>query len=414
MATFMDMLNQGLGGLNTPVGMLGTQLLAQSGPQQGNPSGGVRLGNAVAGMQQQQAQLQQMQQQQALRQIQQQELAVRSAAEDRVNKQQQTLQTVLQSPEAQAVMTPIQRQLMAAGVDPSQIAKIGTPQAKPPVAPGMVDVPQADGTYIRRIWNPQTNKYDDSVPFTPPAAQTANAATGRLQLDQQYRPQELGVKQQTADASTQNAQTAEQQLAVKQAAEQRQADMMAATSKMKRVEFRQAYRGATAQFDEAQQLADEIASSKALPSLYGVKGYIPPVAGSDAADLQAKIDRLVAIGGLTELQKLKQNGVVLTPVSNTDLGTAQTAALNVTKSQSGIQAKSVFEGYSAALKKAKEEAATRFNEYDGLYDKTPTTGTPAAPTQQNAPAAITDDAGYNALPSGTTFTGPDGVLRRKP
>ena len=50
MATIMDMLNQGLGGLNTPLGQLGTSLLGQSGPQQGNPSGGARLGQAFANM----------------------------------------------------------------------------------------------------------------------------------------------------------------------------------------------------------------------------------------------------------------------------------------------------------------------------------------------------------------------------
>lgn len=53
MATIMEMLNQGIGGLNTPLGQLGTSLLAQSGPQAGNPSGGGKgaaLGAKAAGL----------------------------------------------------------------------------------------------------------------------------------------------------------------------------------------------------------------------------------------------------------------------------------------------------------------------------------------------------------------------------
>jgi hypothetical protein len=45
----------------------------------------------------------------------------------------------------------------------------------------------------------------------------------------------------------------------------------------------------------------------------------------------------------------------------------------------------------------------------------PTREPPAAPSSsQGAPARISDDAGYTALPSGATFVGPDGHTRRKP
>jgi hypothetical protein len=295
------------------------------------------LGQAFVGMQQQQAQLQQMQQQQLLRQIQMQELGIRGKAAERQDRQDQTLQSVLQSPEAMQNMTPIQRQLMSAGIDPSQIAKI-TPQAKQATPPGMYDMPQPDGTYIRHVINPQTGQLEQSVPFTPPQQQTANVAQGRLNMDLQYKPQELGVKQQTANAATQNAQTAEQRVATQQQAEQRQQDAATMASKFKRVEFKQAYRGATSELDEVANLAQEIADSPALPSLYGKTGYIPPVAGSDAANLQTKIDRLKAKGGLAELTKLAQNGVKLTPVSNTDLAQAQSSFANFDKLQSDTAA----------------------------------------------------------------------------
>lgn len=412
MATFMDMLNQGLGGLNTPLGMLGTQLLANSGPQAGNPGGGARLGQAFVGMQQQQAQQQQIEMQNQLRMIQGQEMALRAKTLERQDRQDQTMQRVLSSPEATAGMTPIQRQLMLAGYSPADIAKM-QPQAKQATPPGMFDMPDPNnpGQFIRNVVNPATGQLEQSVPFMPPQAQTAKVAQQRLEMDKDQLPIEQQFKERTVSATEQNAATAAGRVATQAAAEQRQQDAAKMASKFKRVEFKQAYRGAVSQLEEVETLADEIAGSKALNSLYGPNGYIPPVAGSDAADLQAKIDQLKAKGGLAELVKLKNNGVALTPVSNTDLAQAQTSFGNFDKLQSDVQARAVFGGVAGAMRKAREEAAARYNEYDSLYDdNAPSAGS----VQQNKPATITDDAGYNALPSGAIFTGPDGVLRRKP
>ena len=59
MASFVDMLNQGLGNVTgTPMGQLGLQLLMASGPQAGNPSSGARIGQALGGMAQMQSQQQ--------------------------------------------------------------------------------------------------------------------------------------------------------------------------------------------------------------------------------------------------------------------------------------------------------------------------------------------------------------------
>jgi len=51
MPGFIDTLNQGIGNVTgTPLGQLGLQMLMASGPQQGNPGFGARLGQAAAGM----------------------------------------------------------------------------------------------------------------------------------------------------------------------------------------------------------------------------------------------------------------------------------------------------------------------------------------------------------------------------
>lgn len=408
-AEIMAGLNTGIGNVTgTPLGQLGTQLLLASGPQQGDPSGGARLGQALAGMQQMQGQQQQLEMQKQLRQVQQQELALRAQAMKRQEAQQQGLQTALQSPEVAAGMSPIARQLMQYGVSPANIAKL-SPQAKMPTAPGMYDMPQPSGEVIRNVWNPQTGAYDQSTPFRPTQQQAVDISKSKADLDIQYKPLEYQLQADKAATTQQGAETQAQKAQIAMMKEQRERDAAMMKSKFQRLEFKNTYRGAANQLEEVATLADEIANSKALPSLYGPNGYIPPVAGSDAADLQSKINQLKAKGGLAELVKLKNNGVALTPVSNTDLEQAQLSFANMDKLQSDVQARQVFAGVAGAMRKAKEEAATRFNEYDSLYSE------PAARTQQNqGPATITDDAGYNALPSGATFTGPDGVLRRKP
>lgn len=389
MATFMDMLNQGLGNLTgTPLGQFGTQMLMASGPQQGNPGGGARLGQAVAGMQQMQAQQQQLAQQLQLRQYQQQEMALRNRALQRQDTQTQAISDAMKNdPDSFSGMTPIARQLLSAGASPELITAInkssGIVTPKQATPPGMFDMPQPDGTYIRNVVNPSTGKLEQSVPFTPPQVQVAQTGTNRLAMDQTYKPQDLAVKQQQADAVTQNAQSTQDRVAVEQQKAQRAADATSMQNRFKRQDFKQAYLGAASQFDDVANLADEIAKSPALPSLYGPNGYIPPIKGSDAANLQAKIDQLTAKGALTELTKLKQQGVSLTPVSDNDTRMASTSAANYSNMQSDTQAKSAFEGMASAMRKAKDEAAQKFNDYDSLFDvKSPSTSTGQSSGQQ--------------------------------
>lgn len=412
MATFMDMINQGLGGLNTPLGMLGTQLLANSGPMPGNPGGGARLGNAFLGMQQQQGMQQQMDQQLQLRKIQEQEMALRARALQRQEKQDASIEKVLADPTFMGQLSPTQQTAIRLGTPMADVMKMG--QAKQPTPPGMYDMPDPNnpGQYIRHVVNPQTGILEQSVPFTPPQAITASVAQDRLQMDRQMQPVEMAARQTAAEAQASNAKATADRVAMEQAKAQREADKGVMESKFKRLEFKQAYRGAVAQLDEVEQLATKIANSKALDSLYGPDGrYIPPIAGTDAADLLADINQLKAKGGLAELVKLKQNGVALTPVSNTDLTQAQTSFGNFDQMQSGAKAREVFSYTAEAMRKAKAEAATRYNEYDSLYDDKP-----AQRSQQPAQVARpTSEAEYNALPSGAVFIDPDdGKQYRKP
>lgn len=124
MAEIMANLNTGLGNLSsTPMGQFGTQMLAQSGPQQGNPGGGARLGQALAGMSEQQRvqALQNYRNQQIQLAEQQQAMALRQAQAKA--EQQQRQQQAMQDPNFLASLTPMARQMAQLGVDPGELIR---------------------------------------------------------------------------------------------------------------------------------------------------------------------------------------------------------------------------------------------------------------------------------------------------
>ncbi|WP_353741362.1 hypothetical protein WHX55_22595 [Pseudomonas fluorescens] len=123
MASMVEMLNQGLGALNTPLGQFGVNMLMQAGPQAGNPGGGVRMGNALAGMSE-------MQKTQALQRYREQMIAQQEAAQNfQVQQarakveQQQRQQQALQSPELQSQLGGMARQLAALGMPLDDVLK---------------------------------------------------------------------------------------------------------------------------------------------------------------------------------------------------------------------------------------------------------------------------------------------------
>jgi len=413
MASFMDMINQGLGNLNTPLGMLGTNMLANSGFQPGATAGS-RLGNSVQGMAQQQAQMQQLQMQAQLRQQQQQEVMLRQQAMQKQQEQSAKLAEAMQAnPDMAKQLGPLGSAVLQAGGDPADALGFGKLQAGagPQMAkmPWSKAVPNEDGTTTSYEYDLNTGGYKPVSTYKTPTMMNAEANVAKTGQQMEIAPQQLELERQRANATGSNAEVAQQRLQLEQEKQQKEMASAAFKKQFDRLEFKQQSRAAVTAIDDVATLADEVANSPALNRLYGPNGYIPPIAGTDAADLQAKIDRLRAKGGLTELVNLKQQGVALTPVSNTDLLTAQTSFANFDKLQSDSSAKAEFQRAAAVLRRAKEEAQTRATEYDSLFD-TPSAGTKAA----SGPATISDDAGYNALPSGAQFIAPDGTLRRKP
>lgn len=412
MATLMEMINQGIGGLNTPLGMLGTQLLANSGFDP-NATGASRLGNAFAGVGQQQAQMQQMQMQGQLRQQQMQELALRQRAAQQQEAQRTSIGEMLKNNPGMMKNSPMAAAILAAGGDPADAAALGKLEGAggPQMAkmPWTMEQPNPDGTRTFMKYNLETGGYEPVSTYKAPNMMNAEANVAQTQQNMQYKPIEVANSTARAEATGANAEVAQSRLALEQQKAAKEMEASAFKKRFDRLEFKTQYQGATKQFDEVANLADEVANSPALKSLYGPNGYIPPVAGSDAADLAAKIERLGTMAGFGELQRLKQNGVSLTPVSNVDLLNVQKSAMNASTLQSDKAAQAEFQRLAKVTRAAKEEASARFNEYDSLFS-TPSAGTAEA----SGPAQISDDAGYNALPSGAMFIGPDGQTRRKP
>ncbi|CAM3304732.1 hypothetical protein [Pseudomonas plecoglossicida] len=193
-ADVLATLNQGLGNVTgTPLGQLGLQLMAQSGYQPGNPSGGARLGNALAGMGQMQAQQQHAQQLQAYRQAQMQQMEQAQAMQQARLAQQQRQEQALQDPGLQSSLGPLARQLAALGLPLDDIlransgdalqahreaslaqqqgqfdarqARIGAGGREPsgqrmPTQRQVLDEPLGDGQMQRHVLNPQTGQYE--------------------------------------------------------------------------------------------------------------------------------------------------------------------------------------------------------------------------------------------------------------
>ncbi|WP_414157283.1 hypothetical protein [Pseudomonas sp. BNK-15] len=193
-ADILNGLNQGLGNVTgTPLGQLGLQLMAQSGYQPGNPSGGARLGNALAGMGQMQAQQQHAQQLQAYRQAQMEQMEQAQAMQQARLAQQQRQEQALQDPGLQSSLGPLARQLATLGLPLDEILRANSAdnlqahreaslaqqqgqfdarQARTGAGGGessgprmptqrqVLDQPLGDGLMQRHVLNPQTGQYE--------------------------------------------------------------------------------------------------------------------------------------------------------------------------------------------------------------------------------------------------------------
>ncbi|WP_060494455.1 hypothetical protein [Pseudomonas sp. NBRC 111140] len=206
-----DSLNQLF---QNPAMLAGLQMLAASGPQQGNPGFGARMGQALGGTA---TQLQQIQHSQALQQYRQQmmqqqvqQMAMQQEAAQRKADQQQRQQAAFQDPAVLEQMGPLAKMLAQAGLDPTTVlraqagdnlqahraaqlqqqqSQFDTRQAhqgqssgpRMPTQRQVLDEPLGEGLMQRHVLNPQTGQYEKyGEPFNQysPGRKAKAAATG--------------------------------------------------------------------------------------------------------------------------------------------------------------------------------------------------------------------------------------------
>jgi hypothetical protein len=130
------------------------------------------------------------------------------------------------------------------------------------------------------------------------------------------------------------------------------------------------------------------------------------VPGSPAADFQARFDQLKGESFLQAYETLKGGG----QITNIE-GEKGTQAINrMSLAQSEKEFIDAARELQGIIKKGVERAQSRVRSAE------PRSAAPRgkAGEDSNAPAQVKSDADYDKLPSGALFTGPDGVLRRKP
>lgn len=144
-------------------------------------------------------------------------------------------------------------------------------------------------------------------------------------------------------------------------------------------------------------------SGATLPTTGMVGSLLSSVGGTAAGDVAANVATLKAAASFSSLQAMRdasKTGAALGAVSDTEIKLLSAELANLEQSQS------------------QEQFLRNLDRFERVYNEIvngPQGGGAADdPGASSGPVTVTSDAEYDALPSGTTFVGPDGKTRRKP
>lgn len=211
MSSFIDALNQGVNNVTgTPLGQLGLQMLMASGPQQGNPGFGARLGQALGGMGEMQRVQALQQYRDQMMQVQQQQMQMRQQAAQAETERQRQYQARLQDPNFLNSLSPMARQMAQLGVDPADLIRAtnadnlaqhrqatlaqqqnqfdqrqasagvnaGSSGPRMPTQRQVLEKPLGGGMVQRYVLDPQTGQYQEYGQPYPQYSPGRKAATG--------------------------------------------------------------------------------------------------------------------------------------------------------------------------------------------------------------------------------------------
>lgn len=131
----------------------------------------------------------------------------------------------------------------------------------------------------------------------------------------------------------------------------------------------QDYASMTAMFQSMDALAtqaNELLNHKGLDGIYGLRGAIPNMPGSNAADAQAKLMTLLAKSAFTTLQDIRNSsktGGALGAVSDKEMALLQANIAALEKSQSAQQARESFRKIMSYTEQAKKRLSDAYNDH---------------------------------------------------
>lgn len=152
----------------------------------------------------------------------------------------------------------------------------------------------------------------------------------------------------------------------------------------------QALTGATSSFDRLAIAANQMLTHPGLPGITGLRGAIPNVPGTAAADAQAKLDTLksqVGFGVLQDMRNQSKTGGALGVVSDKELAMLQANLAALDKAQSLEQFKSSLEQIIDYTEKAKDRMREAYNLKHGDGNAKTSAAAPDDKAKPTAPAA---------------------------
>lgn len=167
----------------------------------------------------------------------------------------------------------------------------------------------------------------------------------------------------------------------------------------------------TAGLNRMAMSANELLNHPGLPRITGAMGALPNMPGSAASDAQAKLENLKSQVGFSVLQAMRDASKTGGALGNVSDAEGKRLEANL----AALQNAQSYEQFTAELKKIltfTEEAKDRLRAAYNVKHRDRAAGAAAAPA--GGPPKVTNDAEFDALPSGTEFIGPDGKKRRKP
>lgn len=162
--------------------------------------------------------------------------------------------------------------------------------------------------------------------------------------------------------------------------------------------------------DDLSTQANILKNHPGLPGITGVRGMIPNVPGTKAADAEAERTTLLAKTAFATLQDMRnasKTGGALGAIAVQELVMLQNAVVALERSQGTDQ----FKTNLGRLQAQTEKTRTRIREaYNDHWNRS---GEAARQGAGQGPARVRDDSDYARLPSGAQYVDPEGNVRTK-